>query len=671
MNSEPMIQSIAAYEGRLAKVQGPARSGKTEALVQRAARLLAGGVAPERIFVETTSAIAADALTRRLAHAAAAAGVDARTAARVRIARALDECARVLDAPEARRATGRVPRMLAPFEHNFLLEDMKTLGQPRRRLRKMLDAFYSHWADGDPESSWLLPGSEEAITCDHLRDTLIARNAMIAEEIPFVCATYLQSPEGALACGCYDYVLADDFQNLSRAEQTCLCLLAREQIIVAGNENECVATASRYPAPDHFAKFESLRRNVAVFELETAHGSASIQRFADELAGADAMNAHLRARSFDDGPGNAANARHAAGGSADESDDVLSVKWADPQDELNGLTKYLRALANANPDAHENRTCIVVPNRRWAHAACRMLRTRGFDVSVAAAGTCIGGDPRDLTRSHALQAYTKLNLIAHPDDLTAWRSWCGFGHALTNSDAWAGLVAYARETGTDLLAALMRCASAFERGEQPPFLRADALAKRVIEGRRAIAAGTGRRGHALLRAIGAKELPEFFEVASRLDGDEDACALYDLMRRHVCDPSFSDNPHALHLTSMEALAGTAYDTVVVFGAIDGFIPRRDAYEVVSTDEERARVMNADRRAFYTAVSKAASLLVISSFSTAPLELAEQTKMQVARVRSENDERIALVRPSAFLADAGAACPSTVGGQALLASRSLN
>ena len=56
---------------------------------------------------------------------------------------------------------------------------------------------------------------------------------------------------------------------------------------------------------------------------------------------------------------------------------------------------------------------------------------------------------------------------------------------------------------------------------------------------------------------------------------------------------------------------------------------------------------------------------------AELELAERTKMQVVRVKSENGKRMAIVRPSCFLSEAGDAAPTTMGGQALLAEYGLN
>ena len=68
-----MMAEIAAFDGRTAKIVGPARSGKTEALLRRAAAAVAAGCAPEDILIETSTAEAARVARRRLVDALAAA----------------------------------------------------------------------------------------------------------------------------------------------------------------------------------------------------------------------------------------------------------------------------------------------------------------------------------------------------------------------------------------------------------------------------------------------------------------------------------------------------------------------------------------------------------------------------------------------------------------------
>lgn len=640
-----MIEAIATFEGRIAKVQGPARSGKTEALVRRCVHLLKAGAAPSSIRIIVTSGFAAQALRARLI---AAVGEELEAAAaQVAVTTALDACVEVLDAPEARAATGRVPRLLTKAEYNFLLEDLKTSGMSTRRLRNMLGFIYRQWAEHVPTSTWRT--GEEEVICNQMAENLTLIGGMLVQECPTLAAGYLHDV-GTQAAKRHRYLLVDDFQNLSKAEQTALCLMAGDQLIVCGNVNQTVALGSAFPHPQGFTKFDTLRRNVETFTLGQMGGNPNVLAFANALCAHGGMEqgAHVSP----------------TGDEGAEYPQVKAVKWLTPEDEFNALTKYLRVKFNeAGENARESRTCLVVPNRRWASTLERALVKRGFEVSTAGMASGLGGDPRDLARCRSLIVYTKLNLLAHPEDLVAWRSWCGYGNYLTNSDAWKGLQTFAHERGLTLPEALDEAA----RAPKEPFLRSNVLVERWRSGHEFIEKNAQRKGYALLRALDAEDLPEFADVIRSMEGDETAQQLYALLRRQVTNPVYPANPHVLRIASAATLAGTEYDNLVFCGFIDGFAPTRAAFEVVSTEEDRVRALETERRAFYTAASKAQVNLLFSYFAKSPLELAEKTKMQVTRVRSEHGERIALVRPSTFLQEAGAACPTTIGGQAFMAA----
>lgn len=278
-----MMAEIAAFDGRTAKIVGPARSGKTEALLRRAAAAVAAGCAPEDILIETSTAEAARVARRRLVDALAAAGVQdvEDIAGRITVACAQQVCLAVLETPEARAATGRTPRVLAPFEYNFFLEDMKTLGTPARRLRSELGHIKKQWCALAPEDDWAVGEEKDVLELAHR--LLGATNAMLEDEVAYLCGRYLQSDAGAGARQRFALVLADDFQNLSAAQQTCLCLLARDQLIVAGNPDETVRVATSFPAPEGFATFDTLRRNVTVFALDTAFGNPNVTAFCDAV----------------------------------------------------------------------------------------------------------------------------------------------------------------------------------------------------------------------------------------------------------------------------------------------------------------------------------------------------------------------------------------------------
>lgn len=640
-----MLNAIASFDGRLAKVAGPARTGKTEALVRRAARLLAEGTDPASVLMEATTAEGARVLRGRLADALAAAGVaDAAALARaVTVTTARQACLDVLAADRAQAATGRVPRVLAPFEYNFFLEDMKTLGSPLRRLRALLSRFQEQWAALPAQPDWVAPGEEQEIM-DHAQAVLTRLGAMLPDEVAYVCARYLQSDEGRADAGRYDYVLCDDFQNLSHAEQTCLGLLARRQLIVAGNADAAVPAGTRFPDARAFADFEALRRDVTVFELTEAFGDEAVTAFCHAVAGEGAEAA-------------------AAPSAADAG--VATVKWGTPEDEFNGLTRCLLALTEAEDGPDPASVAVVVPNKQWARAFEQMLGQRGFAVAPLGFDG-LAGDPRDKARAAAMMACTALNLIADPDDAMAWRLWTGYGNYLTRSDGWASLAAWADEQGLGAVEALAEASRAQAEGRPEPFLRAASLAAAYDEGRALIERCAGKRGFALLAAVGAQDLPAFRVVREALVGDEDATTLYALVRAHELAPVRGGDLRAVTVSSPEMMVGCSYDLVLFAGCVDGFMPARDAFEVVSTDAARDALMASQRRTFAAACATAGRRLLLSTFSQADLELAEVTKMQVVRIRMEDDRRVASMRPTCFIAEAGAAAPLTVGGQALLA-----
>ncbi len=659
-----MIDAIAECTDRLIKVEGAARAGKTEALIKRAAALINAGQAPESILVVATNAFSAQAFRQRLRRALGKADA----ADRVVIEPALEACVNVLDAPAAREATGRIPRILTDAEYNFFLEDLKTTGEKPRNLRKMLGYFYREMAADTPREEWKTGGAEDTVYGLAVR-VLKLRGGMLAQEAPMICSNFLKSEAGEASRAQFAYVLCDDFQNLSHAEQSCVCMLADKQVVVAGNPNETLTARGAHPYTEGFLKFETVRRDVTVFHLEGAYGNPQVIGMADALASCGDM----------DGAYVAGSATPIAAEVAEDGEDggeeavamptgMQSVKWNTPEDELNGMTKYLRHLLSVG--SRESRTCVVVPNRRWAIMAEKMLRRRGFTVSVLGAMGTLAGDPRDSSRARALVAYTKLNLLADPTDMVAWRSWCGFDNALTNSDAWMGLQDYAEAEGKSLYETLEEIGNA-GFGAKEPFLRSRALAEKWRAGQDFILKNSGRRGFGLLKAIGAEGVSEFEAVSSQMIGDENAARLFEMERTSVTAPAWPEDPHVLHISTMQNLAGCEYDNLFVLGCVDGFYPQRNAFEVISTEEDRERIMNCERRDFMGGIAKAKQLLVLSHFSKSELELAERSKMQVVRVKSEGGKRMAIVRPTCFLTEAGDAAPTTIGGQALLSQYELN
>lgn len=644
-----MPETNASLDGRIVKICGPAQSGKTQLLIERCADLIDQGVDAASILVLTSTGMAAQAFAKRLA--AHVQEDKAAAAAKVCVITPLELCQKILASDRAQKATGRVPRLLNKAEYKFLQEDLKVLGATNRKVRASLSYYFKQMSALVPRDEWVLLGEEHTII-KHLESSLIGRNAVLVQEIAAIAAGYLKSTEGKEARGAFSHVLADDFQNMSAAEQVCVCMSAKDQLIIAGNPNECVNLNEVTPNPEGFTHFEDKREGVEIVTLAKTYGNPNVAKMAAALTAYGDMDASVAADIADD----------------DDAAKVIAVKWEYPEKELDALTKYLRMEIDATSNAHESRTTVLVPNARWAHLLRKVLTQRGFTVSLIGAGEQIGGDPRETERCKAQTAYAKLCLLADPADTTAWRSWLGFGNFLLNSDLWAKLEECAGQSGRSMLDELAYVAAQ----AQEPFPKAHVFAERYKQAQAFIKKDRARRGFALMRTVGADKLPEFANVIAQLAGDESAAQIVEMMRKGFFAPQFPDNEHIVRIMYTQNMVGLSADNIYVFGCVDGFFPSRDAFEVVSTPEARTKVLNDERRAFYTAISKAQQKLVVSFFSKSSLELAEKSKMQVVRVKADKEhERIALVRMSQFLTETGDAYPGTTSGQQLLAEYGLD
>ena len=215
----------------------------------------------------------------------------------------------------------------------------------------MLSFFFAQWSAFEDEEAWLR--GEGASRAEARAHCVCAQyGAMLRHEAPYLCGKLLSSKAGRPLAQRYDYVLCDDFQNLSRAEQVCLCLCARTQVVVCGNADQATHVNTDYPCPEGFEKFDRVRRGVDAFSLDGAFGIAQAVAFGEALRMAkrrvqEAKGASGAERARD---AEGAQGEKAAGGAQDagqcvagrasqpvdsgRSGKALFLEWQTPEDEL-------------------------------------------------------------------------------------------------------------------------------------------------------------------------------------------------------------------------------------------------------------------------------------------------------------------------------------------------
>lgn len=618
------VEEVASFSGRLAKVTGPARSGKTQACALHVAHLLEQGTDPAQILVTVPTGAAAQAFQARLAHVCPPQLREA--AAQVAVRRPIEVCSEVMDAPDVASLTGRRTRVLNDAEYTFFLEDLKTLGQKNQRLHNMLLFFFAQWSNMKQEPEWLLRGEETDLLA-YARRVLASLGATLRHELPYLCANFLGSDVGAPFAQRYAYVLCDDFQDLSLAEQTAMALMAREQLMVFGSADLAVKANTDYPSPEGFERFERVRRGVEVLELDGQHGPEGALAFERALAGAHDV----------------------AAGDGSTGEGAALLRWNTPENELEGACRAVAAWCAADPARRPGDVAVAVPTKRWGGLVAKALRAAGIATDEAGLGRKLGGDPREQGMHAAASAWVRLRLLRDEADPLAWRAYTGFDNAITNSEAWTHIYKLAWDEGRGVCKVLEEVAAGSER-----VLKGELVADRVREGKAFVAQARQLRGATLARAVGLTRVPGMEALVAGLAEDagpaETLRAVEDWLSGRAAGGQ--DAGAAVHVSLFENLSGQEFPLVVMAGMVDGMVPGKDFFDIGKTDEARARAFADDVVRTRLAATRATHTLAVSTFTQTTVETAERAKMQVARISAVLGGRVAHVSPSRLLDKAG-------------------
>ncbi len=677
------------------RIIGSVGCGKTEALIDHVRKLLEDGVEPAQVLVACATPQASLAFKQRLAEACGE-GAACDIVATTPRAAALD----VLSDSEARRWSGREPRILTAYEELFLLEDMKVSGLRPKRLREMLKFFYRSWTElADDDENWLLAGEESNIH-ELLKANLSFTKALAEPEAANLAVNYLRTHDGARAAHTRQHVLVDDYQMISKASQTLMGLLASQSLTIAGDPVACVTVYDSYPYAAGIDEFSTAYPEAKDVRLDTCYrceaSSASAQRLL-----ADPALATLGSEDDQNTPmaqGSASDASSGAGQSdvasvhAEIPDSLKVLTFDLPENEFLGIADYVSDTIDE--DIKPEDVVIATPNGVWGRNIAKALANRNVPAAVLADRQPVRGDIRDYAKCIPARILTALDLIADPSCALAWRCWCGYGDWLANSSAMASLRAYADEQGIGLVEALDHVFKAGDHAKTPDSTQIVG-AQRVADSRKAglamIAAARDLKGEQLLkeltRIVTGKEDAAIPQVVRDLclddehaddasAGANDSASAYDAagangsagahdaactsktasnspaamaarFRSHLLSPTIASEG-AVKVVPFDQCVGLSPKLLIIAGFVNGFIPCRayfDGAEMPLDKQEREH--EKDVRRVYALTGKANERLVLSRFSNTDLESAGVLKLHIGRIRLRDGVRMCQIPPSDF------------------------
>lgn len=612
-------------------------TGKTFALMRRVCRLLEEGCDPKRIYVGTFTRTSARDLKTSLA-ALSVPGAD-----EVQAGTLHSLCFSMLSFGDVLEQTERTPRPLLKFEERFLLEDLSggAFGGVRECSRQ-LKAFTAAWSRlQSEEPGWPHDPNDQQFQKLLLSWFRFHRSIHIGELI-WLALQYLKQNPAARFRTQFAHVLVDEYQDLNRAEQELLDILAEAgSFTIIGDEDQSIYSF-RYAHPQGIHDF--LTSHPGSYDtslLECRRCPPNIIQMANSLI---SHNEFRSARSLQPWCGNTLDG------------EVRIVQWLTMEEEPSGLASILKQRIDSGL-VMAGKILVLSPKRQFGYLIRDALRGVGVPVHSFFLEEELDGDPKNHESCRVQETFSLLTLLANRDDIVALRCWCGFGSSTMSKGRWGRLRDYCEEHGLMPFNALQQLSDG-----SLILPHTSQLVSRFRELQKLLVSLDTLHGQALIDAL----LPANEEwadslrtIAQNLAGGEcNAIGLYEMLLASVSQPELPTDVDYVRVMSLHKSKGLTADLVIVAGCVKGCLPRIPD-KVAQREEQRS--LEEQRRLFYVAITRARKTVILSSVLKIPRNDAYRMGLTVRGRNAHHAQTIA----SRFLSELGSGCPKPVLGKSIL------
>lgn len=600
-------------------------TGKTFAMMRRVARLLESGVDPGKILAISFTRTAASDLREQLANL----GTPGAEAVRASTLHSL--CFGLLHQKAVFDQTGRVPRPLLNFEAKYLERDLAGAHGGIREVRRLIDAYEAAWARLQTESpggpSNQIDAAFHATTLEWLR---YHRAVLVGELIPLTLAYDQQNPAEPIVPE-FEHVLVDEYQDLNRAEQELVELLARAgTLTVVGDDCQSVYSF-RHANPEGIRNFPANHPGtIQQTILECRRCPPNVVSMSNALIAQEP----LRTREIPLAPN-----PHRADAT------VYVVQHQTPEQEVVAIADFVEQHLAAHPDLRHGQVLVLAPRRFIGNAIRDELIGRGLNSM-----SYFTEDP--LEPSAAAEGFALMTLLVRPLDRAALRAWIGMGSPSGLPGGYKRVCDKSIEEGVEPSEVLARLAAG-----QLTLPHTTPLVARWRELAARRAALSGLAGLDLVRAIWDPDDEDCNDIrlmaeAIAVHGGS-AGTILDELLQDVTQPYLPDSDgDVIRVMSLHKSKGLTAAVVIIAGSMAGAVPHVDGSLPAAEQDAQLREQ---RRLFYVAITRATDTLVVSAPTLVPFGDAMRAQVTVARRRGN----YAVVAMSPFVQELGASCPATM------------
>ena len=473
-------------------------------------------------------------------------------------------------------------RFLLRYEEDALLYDLEEVAAIIGDIHKRREALRLLQASRAKRTEY-----ENAAFSGAVRQWLQRHHSMLIGEVVYLCVTGLESED--IPSGMFDYVVIDEYQDLTAAEQELVRLIwSGSGTLTVMGDNEQSIYGFRFNHPQGIGDFD--RDFPKCKDLTFSDNRRCGEQI---LKAANLMMAE------------AGSKKPPMTWKSDRAGRLRAVHWKTLDEEIKGLAEYI----GRNP---EESFLVLVPRRFVGY---RLADAIGADAKTAFAEEI-------LEHPIAQERFIAFSLLASPDDFVSARAWLGLHGTKRepaqrrNADAYESLPA--EIGGHDLIRKIAtgeikvsgngqahikkRAARAVELMESQltpeqsiDFIFDESLAdeEQDSEKRRWLMEDLRELRSAAHEMLAQTDPPNLATVVARMR--------YRIATRSALRGSDQEEPR-VRIMTLHAAKGLEADNVVIAGAADQFMP---------SSESNAETVSEQKRLLYVAVTRAKDSLVIS------------------------------------------------------------
>jgi DNA helicase II / ATP-dependent DNA helicase PcrA len=628
--------NIASTNNTPLRVMAGPGTGKSHAMNRRVARLLESGADARRILAATFTRTAAASLVNDLLN------LNAPNCENVRAGTLHAFCFALLNSQAVFEYLGRTPRPVVTFttygvlrfEGHALVMDLAIQGSfgQSRDCTKRIRAFEAAWARlQSDEPGWPQNAIDQQFQAALLSWLRFHKAMLIGELVPEALRFLRNNPNSNMRAA-FDHVIVDEYQDLNRAEQDLLQLLAGTgSVAIVGDVDQSIYSF-RHANPEGISNYGVRYPGTHDEVLKEC------RRCPKSVV---AIAAHLIAHNHPAGPARLMPLATNLPG------DVHIVQWGSVDAEAQGIADYIRSLINSNRGITAKDILVLTPRRLLGYKIRDRVRAHGIDVHSFYHEEALEGES-------AQRAFALLSLLTNIDDRVSLRWWLGHGSSSARKMAYQRLRQHCEQSGISPREAL----DLLVNGTLSLPHVSD-----LVGSYRELTTTLAHLRTLSLQEVVDTLLPSNNEdcsvlresVVLALPNLQDLASLFEHVRTQATQPEVPEHVDYVRVMSLHKSKGLTSKAVVVTGCSRGLIPFFDPDE---TPEEQAATLREQRRLFYVAITRCTEILVISSVSSMERKLAHKLGARLAFGPGSTGRTIA----SQFLDELGPEAPNAVRGQ---------